>query len=288
MTDFSVVHKGTPLRKLPVHGHTLPEIFQKQVAKYGHNRTALRSKKNARWVDYSWQDYFQHVSCVAAGLRELGLRAQDKVCILSSNCPEWVFVCVAAQCLGAFLVPIYPNNTPEQVKYIVQHSEARHLFVENTVQLSKTNHWRNQLPHLEKTTMIFGTPPADVMAYDDMAERGKIECIEHPDFLANQIDQRTPDSPGGIIYTSGTTGPPKGAILSQLNLVFEATSILTRFDTAYEEDAISFLPLSHIAEQMPMHRASKPRKMTCLRFDPHSSFPSPACMRRFTPPSWKP
>jgi long-chain acyl-CoA synthetase len=157
---------------------------------------------------------------------------------------------MAVQSLDAYLVPIYPNNTPEQAKYVVEHSEAKLVFVQNHVQLSKTDSWRNELIHLNKTILMFGEPPVEVMKYEELITLGSAQHNEVPGFLKDHIANLTPNSPAGIIYTSGTTGPPKGAILTQKNLVFETTSLLTRYDYVYEEDTISFLPLSHIAEQV--------------------------------------
>ena len=250
MTNFNSIHQGPSLNELPVPGKTLPEIFLKQVAKYGSGRAALRYKSDGAWKEHSWQDYLDNVEKVAGGLLKLGIKPLDKVCIISSNCPEWLFISLAVQSLGASLVPIYPNSTPEQAKYVVEHSEAKFLFVQNQEQLSKTDNWRDELKNLNSIIIIFGESPTGVMKYDELTSLGAAYKDNEPNFLNNQIDRLTPDSPGGIIYTSGTTGPPKGVILSQKNLVFIAASLLTRYDYLYEEDTISFLPLSHIAEQV--------------------------------------
>jgi long-chain acyl-CoA synthetase len=250
MIKFTTIHKGPPLRDIPVTGKTLPEIFLKQIAKYGSDRVALRYKKDGIWREYTWDDYYDHVEKVAGGLAKIGIGPLDKVCLLSTNCPEWLFISLAVQSLGAYLVPIYPSNTPEQVKYLVEHSEAKLLFVQDPDQLSKTDGWRNELNKLEKTILLFNEPPAGVMKYDELIRLGTEKQNKSSGFLKQQIEKLTPDSPVGIIYTSGTTGPPKGAILTQKNIVFEITSLMTRYDTAYEEETISFLPLSHIAEQV--------------------------------------
>lgn len=250
MTNFSSIHKGEPLKELPVPGKTLPEIFLKQAEEYGSTRVALRYKSDGKWKEYSWSDYFNNVEKAAGGLIKLGIKPLDKVCLLSMNCPEWLFISLAVQSLGANLVPIYPNNTSEQAKYVVEHSEAKLLFVQNHEQLSKTDIWRSELNNLEKTILMFGEPPAEVMNYEELITLGSAQQNETPGFLKDHIDDLTPDSPGGIIYTSGTTGPPKGVLLTQKNHVFETTSLMTLYGDVYEEDTISFLPLSHIAEQI--------------------------------------
>ena len=250
MFQFDTIHKGPPLKELPVPGKTLPEIFLKQVAKYGSDRVALKYMSENCWKEHLWSDYFNLVEKVAGGLLKIGIKPGDRICLISANCPEWVFICLAVQSLGAYLVPIYPNNTPEQVKYIVEHSEAQLFFVQNHEQLSKTDDWRNKSGHLNKTILMFGEPPEDVMKYDEFINLGSLQQQETPGLLKDRIDNLTEDSPAGIIYTSGTTGPPKGVILTQKNLVFETASLKTRYNDAYEEETISFLPLSHIAEQL--------------------------------------
>jgi len=250
MTNFDSIHKGPSLKELPVPGKTLPEIFLKQVTKYGSDRAALRYKSEGVWKEHSWSDYLNNVEKVAGGLMKLGIKPLDKVCLISTNCPEWLFISLAVQSLGASLVPIYPNSTPDQAKYVVEHSEAKFLFAQNQEQLSKTDNWRNDLKNLNKTILMFGEPPTGVTKYEELITLGSEQQNKAPGFLKNQIDQLIADSPGGIIYTSGTTGPPKGVILTQKNLVFMATSLITRYDYIYEEDTISFLPLSHIAEQV--------------------------------------
>jgi long-chain acyl-CoA synthetase len=250
MFRFDTIHKGPPLKELPVPGKTLPEIFLKQVAKYDSDRIALRYKSENCWKDHLWSDYFNFVEKVAGGLLKTGIKPSDRICLISTNCPEWVFIYLAVQSLAAYLVPIYPNNTPEQVKYIVEHSEAQLLFIQNHEQLSKTDGWRNKLSHLDKTILMFGEPPEDVMKYDELINLGSLQQQETPGLLKSHIDNLSQDSPAGIIYTSGTTGPPKGVILTQKNLVFETASLKTRYSNAYEEETISFLPLSHIAEQL--------------------------------------
>jgi long-chain acyl-CoA synthetase len=247
MINSKLNRAETVLADLPVPGKTLPEIFLKQVSSYGSKRGALRYKSNNQWQEYLWSDYFNIVQNLSAALVKLGLKSSDKVCLVSRNCPEWLCIYMAVQSLGCHLVPIYPNSTAEQFQYIVKHSEAKILFVENQEQLLKTENWRNTLTDLVKTILIFGQTPPDVLPYAELLQMG---ADASPHFLQDQVDKLSADSPAGIIYTSGTTGPPKGVMLTQTNLIFVARSFLTRFNNIYEEETISFLPLSHIAEQL--------------------------------------
>jgi long-chain acyl-CoA synthetase len=250
MTEFVSIHKGAALDELKVSGVTIPDIFLKRAAIFGSTRAALRYKKDGSWNEYSWQDYLSHVEKVAGGLKSLGVNPEDKVCIISTNCPEWFFIALAVQSLGACQVPIYPNATPDQAKYVAEHSEAKIIFVQNLEQLSKTDSWRNDLQNLNHTILMFGEPPDGVEKFEVLLDQGAKYREKNPGFLKDQVEKLTPDSPGGIIYTSGTTGPPKGVVLTQKNLVFESAGLVTVYDYVYESETISFLPLSHIAEQV--------------------------------------
>jgi long-chain acyl-CoA synthetase len=88
MTEFVSIHKGVALKELQIPGETIPEIFLKRAAIFGTARAALRYKKDDVWNEYSWSDYLSQVEKVAGGLKTLGVNPGDKVCIISTNCPE--------------------------------------------------------------------------------------------------------------------------------------------------------------------------------------------------------
>ncbi|MCB9504333.1 MAG: long-chain fatty acid--CoA ligase, partial [Deferribacteres bacterium] len=246
------IKNETPVRKLPVDGATLPEIFLKQVENYGSKRIALRQKTGNMWREFTWQDYLNYVEKVAGGLLQAGVTTSDKICIVSNNCPEWLFIGVATQSLGAWLVPIYPNSTPDQLQYIVEHSGAKVLFVEDDEQMTKAAKLQLESTQLELIVRIFpdkNSLPANKL-FKHFLQQGEHYGHANPGFLQKNIAALSPESPAGIIYTSGTTGHPKGVLLSQRNILFETASLLTMHDYIWEEDTISFLPLSHIAEQL--------------------------------------
>ena len=251
MEKIAKIIKGKSLKDLPVPGKTLPEIFLKQKNKYGANRVAIRTKNDGFWKEYSWDDYFDNIQKVAAGFLSLGIKPFDRVCLVSANCPEWLFISLALQSIGAYLVPVYPNSTPDQAKYVVENSEANLLIVQNSEQLAKTEKWRENIDNLSEIILMSEGPVNGTINYDEFISRGSVWMEKNPsDFLEEHIKKLTPQSPVGIIYTSGTTGPPKGTIALQKNYIFEAQSLLSLYDHIYEEDTISFLPLSHIAEQI--------------------------------------
>ncbi|MCK5311498.1 MAG: long-chain fatty acid--CoA ligase [Desulfobacteraceae bacterium] len=251
MEKMTKIIKGMPLKELPVPGETIPEIFLKQKNRYGANRVAIRSKIDDFWKEYSWDDYYDNVEKVAAGFLNLGVKPLDRVCLVSSNCPEWLFISLALQSIGAYLVPIYPNSTPDQVKYVVENSEANLLVVQNHEQLAKVGKWYDKIDNPPEMILMSGEPVTGIISYDQFINKGSDwKANNSSDFLEDYIGKLTPQSPVGIIYTSGTTGPPKGTIALQKNYIFEAQSLSSLYDHIFEEETISFLPLSHIAEQI--------------------------------------
>ncbi|HAR36106.1 MAG TPA: long-chain fatty acid--CoA ligase, partial [Acidobacteria bacterium] len=82
-------------------------------------------KREGQYRPISTAEFSQRVRNISAGLRALGLKREDKLIILSENRPEWVMVDLAAICLGAVTVPIYTSLTPQQIRYIINDSEAR-------------------------------------------------------------------------------------------------------------------------------------------------------------------
>ena len=251
MEKIVTIIEGKPLKDLPVPGETLPEIFLKQKNKYGANRVALRTKVDDFWKEYSWDDYFDNIKKVAAGFLSLGIKPFDRVGLVSANCPEWLFISLALQSIEAYLVPIYPNGTSDQAKHIVEHSEANLLIVQNQEQLAKIEKWQHKIDHAFEIILMFGEPADGAMSYDEFINKGSDWMKKNPpEFLEDHIQKLTPKSPVGIIYTSGTTGPPTGTIALQKNYIFEAQSLLSLYDHIFEEETISFLPLSHIAEQI--------------------------------------
>jgi long-chain acyl-CoA synthetase len=251
MEKIAKVIKGTPLNELPVPGKTLPEIFLKQKNNYGTSRVAIREKVDDHWKEYSWDDYYHNVQRVAAGFLSLGIKPFDRVCLVSANCPEWLFISLALQSIEAYLVPIYPNSTPDQARYVFENSEADLLIVQDHEQLVKIEQWREEIDNPFEIILLFGEPGNGVVSYDEFIGRGSSWMGDNPSgFLETHVEKLTPKSPVGIIYTSGTTGPPKGTIALQKNYIFEAQSLLSLYGHIFEEDTISFLPLSHIAEQI--------------------------------------
>ena len=233
--------------------NTVPKLFHAQVKKF-QDRVAMREKVLGVWKDISWNEYRENVRHVGMAFLKLGVGPGTCVSVLSGNVPEWLFCDIGTVCVGGVTVGIYPTNSPDEVAYIVDHSESRVLCVEDEEQLDKALLTRDQLPNLEKIIVYdmkglhdFSDPM--VMSFDELLELGRVEAEKDPEKFDRIWPTVKPSDLALIVYTSGTTGPPKGAMLSHHNVTWTNRS-LVEANTAYEGDEIlSFLPLCHVAER---------------------------------------
>ncbi|MBL8716488.1 MAG: AMP-binding protein [Myxococcales bacterium] len=211
---------------------------------------AYFAKKNGQWVETTWGEYGDQVKRAGKALIALGLEKNASVCILGFNRPEWVIMDVANMCIGGAPAGIYATCSPPEVQYIVHHCEAKVVLVENEAQWQKIHKERANLPHLRHVVMMQGAPKIDdplVMSWEEFLARA--EGIPDERFF-DRIEQLEPKGLATLIYTSGTTGPPKGVMLSHENLSWTAACAQQITEISSRDVALSYLPLSHIAEQM--------------------------------------
>ena len=234
---------------------TIPARLLKQ-ARANPDSPAYHVKSGGRWRATDWRTFGDEVRRAARALLALGIERGDKVAILGFNRPEWVIFDHAAMAVGAVAAGVYTTCSAEEVQYIVDHAEARVILLEDEGQWQKIAAVRERLPHLEHAVMMTKgtrddeTPEIDdalVMNWAEFEARG--EPISEPD-LDQRIDEIQPDDLATLIYTSGTTGPPKGVKLSHGNLAWTARTLADLIGQVDEDTSLSYLPLSHIAEQM--------------------------------------
>ncbi|HEX2296762.1 MAG TPA: long-chain fatty acid--CoA ligase [Actinomycetota bacterium] len=234
---------------------TLIERFQERIAEHPE-AVALRYKSGGAWKDITWRDYGDRVRRAAKALMAQGLGHGDKMSLLSLNRPEWHVADIGCLSIGAATAPIYVTNSPEQVAYIVGHSESKVAVVENPDQLQKVLKMRSELPALQKVVVIEGyqndADPDLVMSWDDFLKAG--DSIADADFDAARAKVE-PQDLATFVYTSGTTGPPKAVMLTHANVMWTARSseAIIPLGEATKGKAVSYLPLSHIAERMLTH-----------------------------------
>jgi len=236
-----------------IEGRTIPKAFLATVAAY-RDRTALRWRKSdGDWASWTFGDYASQVARVAAAYRDLGVRPGDKIVLMMRNIPEFHILDMAAYFCGATPVSIYNSSSAEQIKYLVNHSEAVLGVVEDASFLQRFTQVRADLTTLGSLVVL--NPPTDGAAGDALTYEGLLsrEGLD----LEVAADTCTPEQLATMIYTSGTTGPPKGVMLSHRNVMWTVESLLCSMEWSRDQLAgkrmVSYLPMAHIAERMTSH-----------------------------------
>ncbi len=213
------------------------------------NVPAYFVKSNDVWTPTSWGEYAAEVRQAAKALIALGFRKGGSVCMLGFNRPEWVIFDLAGMLAGGHSSGIYTSNSPAEVQYIVEHSGAGFILLEDENQWKKIDKVRDQLPELKNVVMMKDVHIDDSLALDWETFMAKGDEISD-ETLDERLNGLELDQLATLIYTSGTTGPPKGVMLSHRNLVWTADTAAQLLNITPDDSELSYLPLSHIAEQM--------------------------------------
>lgn len=226
---------------------TVMDVFRETVAAHG-DKTALKHKRGGRWQTLTWREYHARVRTAAKAFMALGLEAGKAVSILGNNCPQWFISDLAAIFSGAIPGGIYTTSTTEQCHYIAEHSEANIVVVEDAAQLAKFATLWPRLPDLKAIVMMNGSDADErVVPWQDLPELASRVTDEA---LDARMQNQAPADCCTLIYTSGTTGNPKGVMITHDNIVWTARKVVEITGSDHRDQLISYLPLSHIAEQM--------------------------------------
>ena len=212
---------------------------------------ALNHKQDGEWQHISAAEMAQRVRAIALGLEALGLKKGDRVALLSENRPEWSIVDLAILSLGAVNVPIYTTQAVEQVRYILEDSQARVLFVSNRRVFRHARPGVEPVESLEQLIFFDDVPEglADTLTLAELEARGAARDAAEPEVYEQLINAVHANDLATIIYTSGTTGEPKGVMLSHANFVSNVYSITSALPISAADVSLSVLPLSHIFER---------------------------------------
>ena len=251
---MDATESGVERRSWTVHGQdTLPKLFRHVVGERG-DKVAMREKDLGIWRAITWREYGERARQVGLGLVALGLEPRDVVSVIADNCPEWLFTDLGTLSVGGVTNGIYTTDSARQVEYIVNDSGTRFFFAENEEQLDKILEVRARCPRLVKiivydTEGLHGFSDPKVLPFPALLELGARYDREHPGAFDRMVEIAQPEDLAILVYTSGTTGPPKGAMLSHRNILFQLD--YSDFVTELREgdQQLSFLPLCHIAER---------------------------------------
>lgn len=213
---------------------------------------SLVTKVNGTWTKTSTQEYIDKACALSRGLIKLGVQPNDKVAIISmTNRTEWNICDIGILQTGAQDVPIYPTISSEEYEYVLNHSEAKYVFVSCKEVRDKVEKCKANVPSL-----------LGVYCFDDLnGTENYSELIalgnDNKD-LQEELEKRMAavkeDDLATLIYTSGTTGKPKGVMLSHKNIASNAMHSEGRLPITFgDSKALSFLPVCHIYERMLLY-----------------------------------
>jgi long-chain acyl-CoA synthetase len=235
---------------------TIPELFEYLTEDFGKktDKPLMKRKVEGKYEGVSYSEFKKETDDFAFGLAALGLKAGDKVAIISENRPEWVYSDMAILNLGGIDIPIYPSLTADSIEFILTNSDSRGVIVSNKFQLNKILKIRDKLKNLQFTIVMNESDMLnDVSAlytFRDIQEMGEIFKTNHPNYVSESRKNINEDDLCTIIYTSGTTGEPKGVMLTHKNILSNVRAALNSFPIDDKDTFLSFLPLCHIFERM--------------------------------------
>jgi long-chain acyl-CoA synthetase len=234
---------------------TIPKLFVSQCRRYGRNKVAMREKEFGIWRPFTWRDYYDNVKYLCLGMISLGLKRGDKVAMIGDNRPEGLWAEMAALCAGGIGVWLFRDCMIDEVKYIIDHSDAKFLIGETQEEVDKALAIKAECPKLE---WIVWDDPKGMRNYkqeflisiEKTRELGKGLDTKEPDLFENLVNEGHGDDTCLLFYTSGTTALPKGALLSHWNMLTMGKNLMA-VDPCYDtDDFVSYLPFAWIGEQM--------------------------------------
>ncbi|OLD65613.1 MAG: hypothetical protein AUI47_01655, partial [Acidobacteria bacterium 13_1_40CM_2_68_5] len=231
---------------------TLCDILTQLEARF-RKPALLRYKSGGTWRDISTDEFASTVRSLSLGLASIGARRGDRVAILSENRPEWTALDHAALNLGGVIVPIYATLLTDQIRYILDNSQARVLVVSTAAQMEKVRPILSSLPELQRLVILdppAGALPPRTLAWPELLQEGESAHRADPRRFEAARSSVTPSDLASILYTSGTTGDPKGVMLTHGNFASNVSATLQVIPFSERDVTLSFLPLTHVFERM--------------------------------------
>ena len=231
---------------------TVPRLLRER-ARLHPARVALREKEFGIWQRVTWADYLGHVRRFCMGLVALGVPRGDKVAILSENRREWLYAELGAMSAGAVGVGVYPTSPANEVRFVVDHSEAVVVVAEDQEQVDKI--LAVDLPRVRQiivmdTRGLRGYRDARLRSFAEVEALGARADAESPERFDELVSATRAEDVAFLIYTSGTTGFPKGAMISHRNILAQAAAAAQATGIVGSDSVVSYLPLCHVAEQI--------------------------------------
>ncbi|MGH1342583.1 MAG: AMP-dependent synthetase/ligase [Nannocystales bacterium] len=246
-----------------------PAILLERAETRGAQPRYMLPTDDGGWKPRTWAEHATAVRDVAAALVERGLHGTERVAIFAGNSTAWIESALGAQAAGLVVVPIYPASTAEQASYVLEHSDARALFVGGESLVRRALRAWESLDAVGTVVVLDDTSVTEVLDgmrdegdrvpssdwvqrrfvhVSQLREQGRAARVAHPTLVEERLADIRMEDPALMLYTSGTTGRPKGVPLSHQNIGVNARDWVVNNGPALPEDGVDvlWLPMSHI------------------------------------------
>jgi long-chain acyl-CoA synthetase len=251
--DMTVSLAGTDFADVRQHD-TFPKLLRYN-AQHWPKDIAMREKDYGIWNQFTWADYYKHVSQYAIGMKALGVGRGDVVALLGKNRPQWVWGEIATHTLGAMSLGIYEDVLNEEAEYLINYAEAKVIIAEDEEQVDKMLELGDRIPSVQK---IIYYDHRGMRKYDDprllsdaqlfaLAEK---EIRETPNLMDQLVDATKGQDVSILCTTSGTTSKPKMAMMQSAPFLMHSKSYLESDPRCPGDNYVSVLPLPWIMEQV--------------------------------------
>jgi long-chain acyl-CoA synthetase len=231
--------------------HRLFDFFEQRL-KNDPQQVMLAGKEGGKYREYNATEVKTIVDQFSTGLLALGysannmtLEGRDKIAVIAKNRPEWMFLDLAVQQIGAVLVPLYPTIHINDLEFILNDAQVKAVFVNDEELFHKVQSVRKHVGSIKEVYSF--EKISNVHHWKEILQLGKQEHYDHLELASSKIKDEDLFT---IIYTSGTTGTPKGVMLSHRNILSNVMNSIPVFPPGVNQRALSFLPLNHIFERM--------------------------------------
>jgi long-chain acyl-CoA synthetase len=240
-----------PVHTVSSSARTIGEMFLLRCARSA-SMPALFHKPGATWQPIAWSEFQERAARVARGLRGLGLARGDRIAVLGPTQPDWAVYDFGGHLAGLVPFGIYPKQSVEQVRYLLEHSEARAVFVDEKAEVETVLAAAKGVASLAAIVPWTEALHREAKAKDPRV-RSPAEFAGEPlsDAELREIQASiSPDDTAILIYTSGTTGPPKGAMISHRNILAMLDASAKATQWRQSDLSLNFLPMAHAAERV--------------------------------------
>jgi long-chain acyl-CoA synthetase len=248
-----LVNPGSLTQDWSADPQTLPQYFMDNVQKYGDRHVALRQKEFGIWREFTWQESYEQVKMFALGMLAMGLEWGDRVCGIGDNDREYLWAFLGLQAAGGAQVGLFTDAAPNEIAYVVNHSEATFVLAQDQEQCDKLLVIKDEAPLVQKVIYwdekgLWNYEEEWLISFAEVQALGRELIEKEPDRFEQLLARGKGHDLGAVCYTSGTTGLPKGVMLSHANLI-SSSRLYQQVDPRYNSDNhMSFLPLGWIGE----------------------------------------